>query len=311
MRYARGGTALLALVVAATAAHGQGFFIPGPPPFGGIGRTTRHGSFVFSLSNTGYYASPYPIYPGYPAVVNRVTFVQVSSPPPPVVIVIDGRRGGDDDRPRRLRERDEEREPVEVARGFRPVRPEEPAPARVPPPVPKPRPDDPRPPELPRPPRPEATPNAEAKRLLELGKGAFAAGEYGRAAERFRQAAAADPAEPLARFLLAEADFALGRYDDAADALHVGLRLRPEWPAVAFRPAELYGANVADRLEHLRRLDEARVRHPGDPVLLFLSAYQMWFDGRREEARPLFRKAAAVAPDPSFAERFLRSRPEN
>ena len=82
-----------------------------------------------------------------------------------------------------------------------------------------------------------------------------------------------------------------------------------DWPNARFRPLELYGPNVADYAEQLQRLDDVLKRHPDDPVLLFLSAHQMWFDGRKEEARPLFRRARAGLAHPGDADRFLRALP--
>jgi tetratricopeptide (TPR) repeat protein len=213
------------------------------------------------------------------------------------------------------------------AGGFRPVRPEDraraakPVPPEPPPEQPKP-PDKPKPPEdvkpprkpdqapeLPRPPRPEAEPRAENARLVALGRAAFASLEYGRAAQRFRQATQEAPREPLAHFLLAQALVALGKYREAVDAIHAGMELRPDWPAAHFPPLELYGANVADWPAHLRRLEDTLKRHPDDPVLLFLYGYELWFDGRREEAEGLFRRARPGAADPSVIDRFLRALP--
>jgi hypothetical protein len=209
--------------------------------------------------------------------------------------------------------------------GFRPLDPDnrararqpmpdqpkpEPPPEPLPPPPPKPPPRPPnQPPELPHPPMPETDPQAEYARLIDLGRAAFAAGEYGRAAQRFRQAADVDPREPFAHFLLAQALFALGKYADAADAIHAGLDRQPAWPTSRFRPMELYGANVADYAAHLRRLEDTLRRRPDDPILLFLYAYQLWFDGRREEARPFFQRAREKAADRGDIERFLRALP--
>src|SRR6185312_13027018 len=109
----------------------------------------------------------------------------------------------------------------------------------------------------------------------------FAAGEYGRAAQRFRQATSAAPREPFAHFLLAQALFVLGKYADAVEAIHAGMALQPSWPTAPFRPIELYGTNGAARAEHLRRLQEILRQRPDDGVLLFLYAHELWFDGRR------------------------------
>jgi hypothetical protein len=39
--------------------------------------------------------------------------------------------------------------------------------------------------------------------------------------------------------------------------------------------------------------------------LLFLYAYELWFDGRRIEAIPLFRQARLMTADTTFIDRFL------
>jgi hypothetical protein len=260
---------------------------------------------------SGYLYSPYPV---LPPPVTRVTLIQYYVPPPrPLVVIIPP--------PPELPPAPEPPPPPPLpgdpAGGFRPVGAQERAKARAPvaeKPPEKPAPPAakkaPLPPPAPfRPPPPAAGPREEAEQLLRLGREAFAAREYGRAALRFGQAAAADPTMSLAPFLLAQAQLALGKYDEAVDAIHAGLRLQPDWPTAGFRPVELYERHVADLPLHLRRLEEARERHPDDPVLLFLSAYQLWLDGRREEARPLFERAAQKAAGPSFAERFLLAAP--
>jgi tetratricopeptide (TPR) repeat protein len=193
-----------------------------------------------------------------------------------------------------------------------PLPPREPAPKAPAPPkeeAPKPKPAERRPAELPPAPRPEPDPKDENARQVALGQAAFAAGQYGRAAHHFREAIVVAPGEPQAHFLLAQSLFALGKYRDAAAAIHEGLGLQADWPTRAFRPLELYGDNVADYPEHLARLEEAVGRNPNDPVLLFLYGYQLWFDGRQEEAAPLFQRAARLAPDPADSLRFLRALP--
>jgi hypothetical protein len=309
---------------------------------GHFGFSLSRGGGYYPLSypcGPGYFG--YPAFAPFPA---STTFVQVYSPPvyspPPIIVAPNGfRRGDDEPAPRREppRQRIDDIDPRdfppgEPAGGFRPIRPEErariqqgqpaeppapPMPPAVPPapkvpaapPVPMEKPKAARAPELPRPAQPETDPQAESARLAALGREAFAAGEYGRAAERFRQASAAAPRDPEAQFLLAQTQVALGKYDEAVAAIHVGLRLRPDWPTTAFRPVELYGDSVADLPRHLEWLEEALRQHPNDPVLLFLYAYQLWFDGRRDEARLLFQRALPLTPDPSDCERFLLARP--
>jgi tetratricopeptide (TPR) repeat protein len=145
--------------------------------------------------------------------------------------------------------------------------------------------------------------------LLALGRKAFAAQEYGRAAQRFRQATAAAPREALPHFLLAQALVVLGKYGEAVDAILAGMALRPDWPTARFGPRELYGPHADDYPRHLARLEQTLARHPDDPDLLFLYAYQLWFDGRKEEARLLFERALPRTADPGVINRFLRTLP--
>ena len=122
-------------------------------------------------------------------------------------------------------------------------------------------------------------------------------------------AAALRPREALPHFLLAQTLLALGKYHEARDAIHAGMALRPDWPNARFQPLELYGPHVADYPDHLATLEATLHRHPNDPVLLFLYAYQLWFDGRKDEARVLFLRARPRAADRGIIDRFLRTPP--
>jgi hypothetical protein len=322
MKHARGGLVLLLLLGTAAAVRAQ-FVLPS---FGGFGvSVSRHGhhSHVAGYLSAGYgrgwgwYDSPYY----YPGAFSRVTVLQLYSPPPPVVItppptivIAPPAEPQEPERPPRRPpeqlEPPQPKPPGDAGGGFRPVRGEDQKPAPRPPEPPreKEKPNE-KPPELPRPPFPQADPKAESARQTALGLDVFAAAQYGRAAQRFRQATAINPQNARAHFFLAQAAVALGKYDEAVEAIQQGMRLEPDWPTASFRPVTLYNSNVADWPEHLQRLQEALARHPNDAALLFLSAYQLWFDGRQDEARPLFERAAAVAPDRSFSERFLLARP--
>jgi hypothetical protein len=302
-------------------------------------RSGRRGGLALSVGGFAARAYAYGVSPvllgGFvplppPAVV---TVIYTAPPPPPEVVFVSPTRilvNGLplDILPRNRQEMPPAAEaperlpppplPGENAGAFRPLDPgnreraRRPLAPEQPPPAPK-KPEPPKPPEKPkeppRPPRPDNEAKPENVRLLDLGRRAFAALEYGRAAQRFRQATQVAPDEPTAYFLLAQALFALGKYDDAVEAIHNGMARDPDWPRSRFRPLELYGPNVADYAEQLQRLSDVLKRHPNDPVLLFLSAHQLWFDGRKEEARPLFQRARAGLAHPADADRFLRALP--
>jgi hypothetical protein len=186
--------------------------------------------------------------------------------------------------------------------------PRRPAPAAAKPAqaAPKPAPP-PKPPELPPPP---PAPELESSLLVGAGEKAFAAKEYGLAAQRFHQAAVADRNSSHARFLLAQALFALGKYREAVAAIHEGMDLDLNWPRKAFRPRlDLYKGNEADFTTHLKDLEAALGRSPDNRFFLFLEGYQLWLDGRQADAIPFFQRARAVTVDTTYIDRFLRLAP--
>ncbi|MBL8793774.1 MAG: tetratricopeptide repeat protein [Planctomycetia bacterium] len=214
--------------------------------------------------------------------------------------------------------RPEEREQVRPADPAPPPPAKPPAGAKDAPPVPQdlppadaPVPMGPLPPwapDLPVP-RPNNPGAPAAEKLLALGKIAFGNQEYARAERRFRQAVDENPKEALPYFYLGQALFALGKYREATAALHAGLRLRPTWPTSKFRSRELYGLNGEDFVAHLQTLQEALHLHPDEATLMFLAGYQLWFDNRADEARPLFRQAEALVAEPRFIRLFLHLDP--
>lgn len=324
MKYARGLFALAILAGSGMEARAQIAVAPLPGPAFGL-RSFGIGFGSKRLSGTVFFGGGYgvgPVYPGpvyapYVVGVPQITVitqtqpppVMISNPPPsvppqgemdlvnPIIIRPRKQPAPADDAPL----------PGAPAGGFRPVLPEDRLKAQQPMP-PNGKVEDKRPPlkeRLPRQPEPELKPKEEAARQVLLGKQAFAAQEYGRAAARFQEAIRVAPEEPPAYFLLAQADFALGKYREATAAIHEGLRRKADWPASDFRPIELYGPNVADYTEHLDQLRQALTQNPRDPALLFLHAYQLWFDGRQDEARALFRKTLPLVAEPRFIHLFL------
>jgi tetratricopeptide (TPR) repeat protein len=313
MKRVHGLVLLVALGGAATARAQVPIFPFGPGyPFGGVRFAYRghhlalSGFWGRSVYGFGYPWTPYFGFPGYGFRSTNVTIIQ--SPPPfayappiiinnqPIVIV------------------PERRDPVEEEEFLR-IEPRKRALANNIPkkePVPKkekklaqiPRVPSPEPP--PRRVAPPELPKGRSDRLLAFGKLAFGFQEYGRAERFFLQATEVPPVDPLAYFDLAQAQFARAEYQEAVASIHAGLRILPDWPRSHFRAEEFYGPNAGDFKDHLKRLEETLARHPHDPHLLFLHAYELWFTGRPEEARAQFQHAAKVTADKTFIEMFLR-----
>lgn len=147
---------------------------------------------------------------------------------------------------------------------------------------------------------PDPDPKKEAARQLRLARAAFAAEDYGRAADHFARASTSDPADARTYFLHAQAQFAAGQYADAVARVRDGLARDPKWPAAAFDPADLYDGRADLYALHLNALKKAVADNPGQPVLEFLLGYQLWFGGDKAEAAKLFRAAEKrlAAPGP-------------
>src|SRR3954468_16155134 len=111
----------------------------------------------------------------------------------------------------------------------KPAKPPKPAARAVVPVLP---PDPPKPPAL--------VGRAGADRVAEAGRKAFADGQYGRALELFRRAAEIMPNEPSNHYLIAQAEFALGKYREAGTAIATGMAVRPDWPEARFVSRDLY-----------------------------------------------------------------------
>jgi tetratricopeptide (TPR) repeat protein len=138
---------------------------------------------------------------------------------------------------------------------------------------------------------------ADADRLVESGRRAFADGQYGRALELFRKAADVTPNEPSAHYLVSQAYFALGKYREAVAAIAAGMALRADWSEARFSSRDLYWKKPALFDEQLAALRQAATAFPDDAALQFLLGHQLWFDGKPEEAGPFILKARALGKE--------------
>jgi len=342
MRSARLLALLLALPALTVPAHGGPTIIIGPGGVGlSLGRGPLSGSVYFgsygptlyapTAYTTSYYGSPVyasPVRSPQPIVILQPV-INVQPTPAPVPEPTTELR--DEDFPDKIIIRPKQRT-VRVPAPDRPIQPA-PAPAPIlddppvapparpqagPPPLPRePAPQEPAGPWWPQlpdiPDRPALRPRdpaaPPAQQQIDLGKQAFAdpLREIARAEQRFLRAIAADPKLALPHFYLAQAQFALGKYREAVASIHAGLRLDPTWPIGGFKARELYGPNGEAFIEHMQALEEALTRRPEDPVLLFLYAYQLWFDGKQPQAVRFFQRVLPLVAEPRFVQLFLQA----
>ncbi len=323
MRTSRWLVALAGLLAAAGITVAQ----YGPGPFdvmdARFGYARARGPSLFAVRGGARRTFFAPLGPFYGPPISRVTIVNVLPPPPPPPIFVlqaplPERPAAPPETERRLDTPDRDVRPPPPARDAtdpeelkarpREASKEKPKEKSKKAPPSRKRDGD---PVIPRPPAPAHDPVEEHARLVQAGRAAFLAQQYGRAGQRFRQATRLLPDEAEPYFLLAQALLAQGKYHDAHDAARDGLLHRPDWPTGRFRPLALYGPNVRDYSSLLRGTLQALARHPDDPELLFLRAYVLWFDGRKEEARPLLRKALPLSADRDLIDRFLRALPDS
>jgi hypothetical protein len=326
MKYARRLVALGMVLGLSAETHAQvRVLTPAPiapvPGVGGYGIGFTFGRKNLAIS--GFLGRTYYGYPGYfgPGFgfggygYNSVTYIysppaQVVIPPPIIInnnINVNPPAGGPDDErgARGPNPLDDDRFLKIVPRNRRPVdegMARKPAPERVRPEAPAAAPKKAeKPAEMPQRKlpveRPADNPKDENARLLGLAREAFAVGEFGRAERRLAQAIRAEPNDVMPYFLLAQAQVALGQFREAVDSINEGTGRKPGWPGERFRPADLYGENKEELAEHQKRVEETLERNPDDFFLLFLRAYQLWFEGKQNDARAIFQRAAQVAPE--------------
>ncbi|MFO7956788.1 MAG: tetratricopeptide repeat protein [Candidatus Brocadiia bacterium] len=125
--------------------------------------------------------------------------------------------------------------------------------------------------------------SAEAGFAFAVGELRLFRGDYRSAAESFREAVAAAPDEPAAKFALALALAGDGDYAPAAQLLRRALRATPDWSALYIDPETVFG--TPDRFAAvLERLDEQLAIEPGNGDVRLPAGFLRFAAGRSEEA---------------------------
>lgn len=132
----------------------------------------------------------------------------------------------------------------------------------------------------------------------------FQAGDYGRAAAQFAEAANRYHTAPIPRLALGHAFFAMGRFAEASRSLQDGIHLSPSWSQSGIDLRGFFSdpAVFDSALDDLAR---AILKRPKDRELLFLLAYCRYFSGHPLQARKMFRQLLDMAPDHEAARTFV------
>lgn len=162
------------------------------------------------------------------------------------------------------------------------------------------------PPDRPQAPKDDLEARAKMEAELRAGTAEFNLGDFARALKRYEAAHYHLPLDPLPLFFQGQAHLALGNYQRAIILIQRGLKWNPAWAHSEFRPRALYGTRTSAYDRHLGQLAELVEKNPNDAGLLFLLGYQLWFDGKQEQARSLLRRAAALAIDNDHLKGFLK-----
>lgn len=156
--------------------------------------------------------------------------------------------------------------------------------------------------ELPKVPQPG---NADlAQTAMKSGEEAFANGEYGRARELFRKVTELQPNSATGWFMLSQAQFAIGKYQEAVNDIARGIAVKADWSSGKFNPRSMYQQEAVFD-DHLKLLRDAVAQYPDDATLNFLLGHQLWFDNQRDAAKPFLAKAKAAGPKASPIDIFM------
>ncbi len=134
--------------------------------------------------------------------------------------------------------------------------------------------------------QPTAEQVQNAEDFYSLAVQAFQAGQYQDAIRYSQHAMVDNPRNPQVILLMAQALFATGDYDAAADAIQMAQQMTPEdqWGAIAGNYAQYY-PNIQDYTNQLRALEQsARNANPPDPAQNFLLGYHYGYLGYPQQA---------------------------
>ena len=150
--------------------------------------------------------------------------------------------------------------------------------------------------------RPTMAPQIEQRSWNQRARLAFQAGDYPLAASNWRHALIDEPGNGVSALRLAQAEFAMGNYQDAADAVQNGMTMLPydQWGVVVKNYRELYLSN-RPITNQLRALEKTRKENPDNPAARFVLGYEYLYLGYLKHAETELQKAVQLEPANEFS----------
>jgi tetratricopeptide (TPR) repeat protein len=143
-------------------------------------------------------------------------------------------------------------------------------------------------------------------RLQHIGDEYFAKQNYMQAFGNYKQALSVAPSRIEARFRMALALAATTHYGQAVDEMKRAMRAAPDWPRTGAKLDDLFGEDNNISKNAVLHKVAAWVREDiRDPDRLFLMGVLLHFDDEPDKSHTFFEAAAALAPNPAYAQAFL------
>jgi cytochrome c-type biogenesis protein CcmH/NrfG len=138
------------------------------------------------------------------------------------------------------------------------------------------------------------------KTLITVGDRLFRKGNLHRAAERYEQALQAEPGSAWPRLRLAQVELVRGRYTEAANRYREAQAADPNWMAHAPDVQAIY-AEPSDFAGPIKKLETHLQLDPADRDGWLVLGAQRFLSGRTQQAADIFKRLADRPGDPTLA----------
>lgn len=140
----------------------------------------------------------------------------------------------------------------------------------------------------------------QAQERLTVGDRYFRAGEYRRASVRYQEAIDADPDDPQPYVRLAQVAVARGEYGEAANRFREAQMVRPGWMLAARDVQNLFG-DPTDFARVLSTLESYLQTHPEDRDGWLVLGAELYLSRRTDRAADCFVRLTDRAPDSTLS----------